>query len=206
MSRETADRRRKEKARARDRAKDRIKGAAVLSRSAGAAHDCSLRLYCPSESPSVAMLRALLLPHDDEGAAGFLDKFLRTRRCGGGERGNFLPPRAHFRATFRASETAACLSNLSHLTPFLPRARHSRILFLIVGLGAEEAAASSEREESPGDQRRRRAPMPKAQQRRRRRARPRRRPSPPKRPESSSALGGRGRSHAPGSGVQAHFS
>ena len=199
MSRETADRRRKEKARARERAKDRIKGAsaasaALLPHVAGAPHDC-LRPYCPSESPSVAMLRALLLhPPPPEEAAGFLDKFRNLS----GERGNFLPPRAYFRATFRASETAACLSNLSHLTP--SPARHSR-LFLIVGLGAEEAAASSEREESPGDQRRRRAPMPA--QRRRRRAGPSR---PPKRPESSSALGGRGRPHAPGSGIQAHFS
>ena len=91
MSRETADRRRKEKARARERAKDRIKGAAAASSAllphVAGAHDC-LRLYCPSESPSVAMLRALLLPEE---AAGFLDKF---RTCRGGERGNFLPPRA----------------------------------------------------------------------------------------------------------------
>ena len=197
MSRETADRRRREKARARERAKDRIKGAsaasaALLPHVAGAPHDC-LRPYCPSESPSVAMLRALLLPEEE--AAGFLDKFLRTRR--GGERGNFLAASRLLPSNFPRERDGGLSKQL--VSPHSP-ARHSR-LFLIVGLGAEEAAAS-EREESPGDQRRRRAPMP-AQ--RRRRARPRRPPL-PKRPESSSALGGRGRSHAPGSGIQAHFS
>ena len=200
MSRETEDRKRREKARARDRMKDRIKGAAaaassLLPRVAGAPHDC-LRLYCPSESPSVAMLRALLLPEEE--AAGFLDKFLRTRRDG--KRCNFLAASRLLPSNFARERDGGLSKQL--VSPPSP-ARHSR-LFLIVGLGAEEAAASSEREESPGDQRRRRAPMP-AQQRRRR-ARPRRPPPLPKRPESSSALGGRGRSHASGSGIQAHFS
>ena len=74
MSRETADRRRRERARGRERVKDRIKGgaaatAAFLPHVAGA-HDC-LR-YCPSESPAIAMLRALLLLRP-ENRAGFLD-------------------------------------------------------------------------------------------------------------------------------------
>ena len=86
MSRETADRRQREK----ERVKDRIKGAAAAIKADPAtatavaaaflphvagAHDC-LR-YCPSESPAVAMLRALLLlPPEEEGgrSAGFLDR------------------------------------------------------------------------------------------------------------------------------------
>ena len=66
MFRATADRKRRE------RVGDRVRAAAAgdsafLPHVAGA-HDC-LR-YCPSESPAIAMLRALLFP---EKAAGFLD-------------------------------------------------------------------------------------------------------------------------------------
>ena len=139
MFRATADRKRRE----------RVRDSAFRPHVAGA-HDC-LR-YCPSESPAIAMLRALLFP---ENGAGFLDSCPRRSDllC------NFLPSRRLSRFERQSKETA-------HFPP-LPSCSRGPFPIGLGGRGRRwrrrpvAATRAMEQPESGvgGDQERRRAPM-----------------------------------------------
>ena len=137
MFRATADRKRRE----------RVRDSAFRPHVAGA-HDC-LR-YCPSESPAIAMLRALLFP---ENGAGFLDSCPRRSDllC------NFLPSRRLSRFERQSKETA-------HFPP-LPSCSRGPFPIGLGGRGRRRRPVATTRAmEQPesgvgGDQERRRAPM-----------------------------------------------